>query len=413
MMKESKQSNEMCSNIDMMFISPNFRSFLRDQMVELSSNFNRTSVLIPKPYFSEMVYKNKYLTEKFLPIKNIMDIYKNTNRDSYNNIDFFFPSYFTLPIDYFRKKSYKIAASKAIKLLKTNNTKINLIHSHRLDVNSFIGVYLKEIYGCPLVLNTHGSDTYDLPFRDDEFLGFTKLMLENANHVIAVCGSDADRLASIGINPNKVSIIPNGYNDSLFRPISIEKSRKILELPKNKKILLCVATFYDIKGHIYLIDAMEYASRYDSNLLLILIGTGPLEPILRERIATKNLENIVIIAGWKSHKEIPLWMNACDIFILPSLNEGMPTVLPEVLACGKPVIATRVGGIPDIVSRSDLGIIVEPKDSKSLADAIIYALSQKWDNTLIKDYANQYSLKNTTEKILNVYGSVLDHDGRS
>ena len=396
------------SNLDMMFISPNFRSFLRDQMVELSFNFNRTSVLIPKPYFSKLIYSNQFLTKKFLPIKNIMDIYENRElyKKKYDNIDFLFPTYFTLPVDYFRKKSYKIATSKAVNLLKEKDIKIDLIHSHRLDLNSFIGTSLKEIYGCPLVLNTHGSDTYDLPFRDNEFLNLTKIMLKTADHIIAVSRSDADNLISIGLDPRKVSIIPNGYNDALFRPISKDTSRNKLNLPISKKILLCVATLHDVKGHIYLIDAMEYASKYDKNLLLVLIGSGPLEPLLRKKIRDKNLDNIILV-GWKDHSEIPLWMNASDFFILPSLNEGMPTVLPEVLACGKPVIATRVGGIPEIISNSDLGIIVEPMDSKSLADAILTAVSRKWNSKTILEESKKYSIKSTTKRIRGVYSSAI------
>jgi glycosyltransferase involved in cell wall biosynthesis len=101
-------------------------------------------------------------------------------------------------------------------------------------------------------------------------------------------------------------------------------------------------------------------------------------------------------------------MNASDIFVLPSLNEGFPTVIPEVMACGKPVIGTRVGGIPDAILNDEVGFLVNPKDPEMLAQAIIEALNRRWDTEKILKNAEEYSLKKIIKKILQVYVHVTN-----
>jgi len=99
-------------------------------------------------------------------------------------------------------------------------------------------------------------------------------------------------------------------------------------------------------------------------------------------------------------------MNASDIFVLPSLAEGFPTVIHEALACGKPVIGTRVGGVPEALTNREVGILVNPRDSVALADAILNALKKKWKPEIIINYAKQYSWNSLVKQILEVYQSL-------
>ena len=100
-------------------------------------------------------------------------------------------------------------------------------------------------------------------------------------------------------------------------------------------------------------------------------------------------------------------MNACDIFVLPSLNEGFPAVIPEAMACGKPTVGTRVGGIPDVFSDEDIGILANAADPEVLAQAIFDSLSRKWLSERIFESAQRYSLKTISKQILSVYHNVL------
>jgi glycosyltransferase involved in cell wall biosynthesis len=96
-------------------------------------------------------------------------------------------------------------------------------------------------------------------------------------------------------------------------------------------------------------------------------------------------------------------MNASDIFVLPSLREGFPAVIPEAFACGKPVIGTRVGGIPEALTNQEVGLLVDPEDSVALANAISAALDRKWQESSIIDHARIYSWSNLVSQILEVY----------
>jgi glycosyltransferase involved in cell wall biosynthesis len=122
-----------------------------------------------------------------------------------------------------------------------------------------------------------------------------------------------------------------------------------------------------------------------------------------------GLEDYVMLVGGRRHEEIPIWMNASDIFILPSLKEGFPIVIPEAMACGKPIVATNVGGIPEAIIHNDLGILVNPRDSEELASAMLEALERRWNPEVILKHAEKYSWSNLAEQIVSVYQKALSN----
>jgi glycosyltransferase involved in cell wall biosynthesis len=132
-----------------------------------------------------------------------------------------------------------------------------------------------------------------------------------------------------------------------------------------------------------------------------------LERELTTLIEKKDLGKYVFLAGGKPHSEIPLWINACDVFVLPSLNEGNPTVMFEALGCGKPFVGTKVGGVPEIISSEEYGILVNPADSHDLADKILLALEREWDTAKILTYAEQFTWDTIAKEIVGIYSNVV------
>jgi glycosyltransferase involved in cell wall biosynthesis len=307
-----------------------------------------------------------------------------------------------------RRRNYYLAAKSCVSMISKNRVDFSLIHTHFLG-NGFIGAYLKNKYGKPLVVTAHGGDVYDLPFRDRWYNSLARFVLAEADQVITVCKFNAEKLLSLGISSNKLYIIPNGYDEGLFKPISRSKAREKLGLPLNKKILLSIGNLVDAKGHTYLISAMSLVLRKRKDVLLIIVGSGSLKELLQSMAKKYGLGDYVMFAGGKKHEEIPIWMNASDIFILPSLQEGFPTVVPEAMACGKPIVATNVGGVPEAITHNDLGILVNPGDSEGLASAMLEALERKWNPEIILKHAEKYSWRNLAEQIVSIYQKALSN----
>ena len=112
---------------------------------------------------------------------------------------------------------------------------------------------------------------------------------------------------------------------------------------------------------------------------MIIIGDGSEREVLEQQVLDEGLEEMVFFLGRKDHTIIPLYVNASDILIVPSRNEGRSVATIEALACGKPVVASRVGGIPETIVNDQLGILVEKENPVALADGIMNALNRTWD----------------------------------
>lgn len=385
-------------------ISPHFRLFIKDQVISVSRFFAKVTVLVPQPFFPKLLINVPFFNNKFPFLKSAAESCNEVKL--HNNIDVICPKFFTLPIEAMRKRVPLLVARSSISILKKSTVEFSLVHAHRLDVG-FTGAILKEMDYKPLIITCHGSDAYDFPFRDDFRYAVAKYTLSRVDRIIAVCRSDAEKLLSLGLPSSKLSIIPNGFDDNLFQPIPQQSAREKLGLPLNKKILLSVGTLHKVKGYDYLIDAIHMISKVRNDIITVILGSGPLEMKLREKIEKLDLKQRVLLVGWEPHNNIPLWMNASDIFVLPSLNEGFPTVIPEAMACGKPVIGTKVGGIPDAISDDSVGILVNPRDRETLAQGILEALNRRWDPEKIRGYAQEYSLKTIVKRILQVYQQVI------
>jgi glycosyltransferase involved in cell wall biosynthesis len=396
-----KSASELSKSL--LVVSPHFRLFIRDQMTAISHHFAHTTVLVPHPYFPHAFLGIPMFEKRLLFLKNAKDSCKMPES---SNIDFFYPQFFMLPIEVMRKRVAVVSALSSTKMVKKHSIKFDLVHLHRLDVG-FTGAILKNIYDTPFVITCHGSDVYDFPFKDDYRHSIAKYTLDKVDHVIAVCKSDSDKLLSLGLDPCKLSIIPNGFDEHLFSPIPQRSARAKLRLPPNKRIILAIGTLDEVKGHIHFIEAMRRVLKARSDVLAMIVGSGRLEAKLQKGISKFGLEGKVLLIGREPHNKIPLWINASDVFVMPSLNEGFPTVIPEVLACGKPVIGTNVGGIPDAISDENVGIIVNAADPEALVQAILDSLGREWPSERICEYAQQYSMSTIVGQVLKIYRGVL------
>ncbi len=139
----------------------------------------------------------------------------------------------------------------------------------------------------------------------------------------------------------------------------------------------------------------------------VVMGMGRLHDELVGEIRALGLEDRFLLPGWVDHVEMPVWMNACDLFVLPSISESFGVVQVEAMACGKPVVATINGGSEEIVASSDVGILVPPADAGALADGIAAGLRRSWDTAAITSYAAGYRWDTAITEIVSHYRNVL------
>jgi glycosyltransferase involved in cell wall biosynthesis len=137
-----------------------------------------------------------------------------------------------------------------------------------------------------------------------------------------------------------------------------------------------IGNFKPEKGVDVLVDAMGRRDRLDVDLAMV--GSGPLETILRERAASLGIESKIRFCGRRPHDEIPRWMAAADVICLPSYREGCPNVVLEALAAGRPVVASRVGGVPELLN-DETGVLVPAGDPEALAQSLQAALARCWE----------------------------------
>ncbi|MCM8808229.1 MAG: glycosyltransferase family 4 protein, partial [Candidatus Omnitrophica bacterium] len=291
--------------------------------------------------------------------------------------------------------------------IQKNRLEFDIIHAHFAWPQGYVAIKLGEKYGYPVVITGHGHDVYDLPFRSDKWFKLVQLVLFKAKKIITVSKSNFEIIVEkINIDPKKVFVIPNGFSGN-FNIVDRFLTRKKLNLPTQKRILLNVANLVPIKGHKYLIEAMKIVSRKRDDAICVIVGDGPLKSELEKLTIKEGLEKRIIFTGAKPHEEIPFWMNAADIFVLPSLSEGNPTVMFEALGVGLPFVGTAVGGVPEIITSEDYGLLCKPGDAKDLAEKILIALEKEWDREKIRKYAEQFTWDNIAKRVVKVYERII------
>lgn len=388
-------------------IAPFYRFFIKDFTEALSKRVDSIDVLVHHNYLSElapyMPFSYFRHVEKFAK-KNLIDL---TGLPSNVRVHVVSTVYF--PPDGRNTKLGDKLAKLFDRYIKRHKIEFDLIHAHFTWPSGYAAVKLSKKFNSPLVITAHGYDVYDLPFRSEEWFQKVKFALDSADHVITVSKSNFTLLVNeLSIPADKISIIPNGFNSNLFKPMDKVLARKRLNLSEDKKIILNVANLVPVKGHKYLIEAMKNIVKDRKDIMLIIVGDGPLRGDLEKQIKKLNLENYVKLAGAKPHDEIPLWMNAADIFVLPSLSEGNPTVMFEALGVGLPFVGTAIGGVPEIITSEDYGLLCPPADPECLAEKILIALDKEWDREKIRKYAEQFTWDNIVKQTLKFYERVLN-----
>src|SRR5579859_2081830 len=243
--------------------------------------------------------------------------------------------------------------------------------------DGFAAVVLARMLGIPAVIKLHGSDMNVVaklrgPRRR------LRWALPRAQRIVAVSARLRDAALALGAAAARIDVVPNGIDRTRFRPQERDAARRALGLPLDRKVVLYVGHVEHPKGSLDLLHAFARMQRARATpALLAVVGDGAALGECRELAARLGVD--VSFAGARPHDEVPQWLAACDVFALPSWNEGTPNVVLEALGCGRRVVATAVGGTPAVVTSETLGTLVPPRDPPALARALAEALSCEYD----------------------------------
>ena len=246
-----------------------------------------------------------------------------------------------------------------------------VFYAHWAAPSGFIAALAARRGRRPLVVHCHGSDIHTAPERGAAVAASIRYAVRRADQLIAVSRPIQSTLRTrYGVGEERVHLIPCGVDTGRFHPGDRERARRGLGLPSAGTRLIYVGDLIPDKGVLLLLEASAELLRTGADLHITLVGAGPLSETLRDRAAQLGIADRFVLLGPQPNERIPELLRASDALVLPSASEGSPVSIIEALAAGLPVLATRVGGIPDLVADGREGFLVPPGDARALAEAL-------------------------------------------
>ncbi len=294
---------------------------------------------------------------------------------------------------------YLFDAQRAIIKLLKENWRPDIIHAHIYSAG-VIAVILGRIYKIPVVITEHWTGFPRKKLRLFNKLA-ARLAMNRSDIILPVSRNLEASIRSIGVK-NRFAVIPNAADTSIFSP-ALEKRKT------TKKKILFVGLLTPAKGIPFLLESIAEISNRRQDFTLDIVGEGPDRREYEELTKRLHLGGIITFHGIKTKSEIAGLMKHSDFFVLPSLWENLPCVLIEAAACGLPVVASRVGGVPEMVNE-ETGILFPAGDSNALMRSIDYMLdcfnnysSEKIRNSALK----KFSYYKVGKRIDEVYKELL------
>jgi glycosyltransferase involved in cell wall biosynthesis len=292
--------------------------------------------------------------------------------------------------------------------------KPDIVHTHTSKAGILGRLAAKLTNVAAIVHTPHGHVFYGHfgPWRSRIFIWLEKRFADFTDRMIALTeGEKKDYLKLRLCPPEKLFQIHSGVDIEKFKqvPVGAAEKKRALGLAQNHPVVGFVGWLLPVKGPMHLLKAMAAVWQDHEDTALVFIGKGDLEIDLRTEALKSGANGRVHFLGWRNDIEeiMPLF----DILVLPSLNEGMGRVLVEAMAAGKPIVASNVGGIPDLVQHDLNGLLVPPGDENALAAAIRQFIADPAKAKIMgqrgRERCHQYSLEAMIGKIDNLYEEVL------
>jgi glycosyltransferase involved in cell wall biosynthesis len=375
---------------------PNHGVFIKERMTHFAKLDGCTiKVVAPVPYFPRLRVSWRWKFSQVVP----MEV-----RDG---IEVYHPKYLMIPkigMSLYGLMMF-LSVLRTVRRIK-RNFDFDLIDAHFVYPDGFAAVLLGWIFGKPVVISARGSDI-NLYAKFPLIRKILRYTLCKADKVIAVCQALKDAMVELGTANEKIFVIPNGVDHRKFFQLPPEDARRKVGLPAGKKVILSVGGLVPRKGFDLLIKTLGLLEQIlEDDLYLVIIGDGPSRSDLERLIGSLGLRGRVLLAGNIPHEELYAWYSAADLFCLASDREGWPNVLLESLACGTPVIATNIWGVPEVIQSDKVGFLTE-RSEKALATAILRGVQTTWFAEEIVAYAQRHTWESAAVSVRDVFDDVL------
>lgn len=264
--------------------------------------------------------------------------------------------------------------------------------------------WVARLLGIPYVVKVHGSD---LNVQAESRLRRPQIRsaLRGAGGIIAVSRALAAKANALGARREAVEAIYNGVDTKLFHRGDRRAARARLGLPPEVPVVLYAGNLKATKGCHDLIEAFPALVRRHHDARLVYVGDGPCRANLEDRAASLCCAPAVRFAGAVDHAALADWFVAADVLCLPSHNEGVPNVILEAMACGTPVVASSVGGIPEVLP-AHAGILVPPHQPHELGVALVEAFERHFDPAAIAAHAATFRWDENIDRLERMLGRV-------
>lgn len=286
---------------------------------------------------------------------------------------------------------------------------IDLVHVHAgIGWEGHHGVNAADFANAPVIVRTE-----HLPYllTDTDEQHHYRTMLKRVDHIITVSKVARTSYIEQGIDACKVTAIANGIRPLRTAPFADRNAlRQKLGIPEDARVVVTVGRLTEQKGHQYLLAAIPQIVSAEPSSLFLWLGDGPMKQELREQVAAHRLGKRVQMLG--TCKDVALFLQVADLLAMPSLFEGMPLVLLEAMSVGLPIVATKVGGNPELIEDSVHGRLVAPSDPVALASAIVDALANPvqsacWAAAAQQRFADQFTVEQMANKVDMLYQRLL------
>lgn len=293
-----------------------------------------------------------------------------------------------------------LAAKPCIARMIDEGDDFDVIDAHYFYPDGVAATKLGKYFNKPVVITARGSDITLLP----QFKQPRKKILQaavDASGIITVCNALKDELVRLGVPAGKIVSLRNGVDLNLFRPIERDILR--LSLGLTQFTLLAVGHLVPVKGHELILRALLHLPE----MHLLIAGDGILRHSLENLAIELKIADRVQFLGAVDQEKLRTYYGAADAMVLASEREGWANVLLESMACGTPVVASKVWGTPEVVAAPEAGLLMSERTPNALAQAVRLLQNQYPDRTTTRRYAENFNWDATTDGQIELFDSVV------